>query len=144
MNEADFWHLISNIDTDALRDGDEDAAIEPLNAALQELDAAALTGFQELLAQSLYKLDGKIYADNAGESGTSGDGFLYCRCFVVGLGRDVFNATLADPALMPKTLDEWFEPLLSCAEEAFCEVSDDDSGIETSVSFETGSNESQW
>lgn len=144
MNETDFWQLISKIDADALRSGDEDAAIEPLTATLQELDPTALMEFQELLAQSLYKLDGKIYADNAGESGTSDDGFLYCRCFVVGCGRETFLATLANPALMPKSLDEWFEPLLSCAGEIFCDVSDDDSGIETSVSYETGSNKSQW
>lgn len=143
MTESDYWALIERIDNEALRAGDEETALEPLEDSLRELSDDALRQFQEHLAQSLFKLDGKVYADNAGKSGQSGDGFLYSRCFVVGCGRSTFDATLADPILMPKSLDHWLESILYCAVEVLADRLDD-AEIETTVSYETGSNEAQW
>jgi len=144
MTEDDFWQLIETLDTYALRSGDEDGALKPLSEALSRLVPVDIEQFQEYLAQSLYQLDGEEYADNAGESGESGDGFLYCRCFVVGCGRDMFEAAVADPTRMPKSLDHWFEAILYCAGEVLANVTGEDRHIETSVSYETGANSDRW
>ena len=147
MTEDEFWTLIDHVDVDALRGGDDKSAAEPLIQALAPLGSDIIYQFEEQLAQVLYRLDGERFADNAGRSGQSGDGFLYARCFVVGCGREEFQAVLANPENMPTSLDDWFEPLLFAGENAWAlsTGSDpEDFNCTTSVCYETGSNESQW
>lgn len=147
MNESQFWSLIAQVDRDALTAGDEAGAVEPLAEALGDLDADSILLFQEHLAQALYLLDGRQFADCAGESGQSDDGFLYSRCFVVGSGRVRFDAVLKDPSKMPDSTNEWFEALLYVAEEVWANATEsdpDDFDFETSVSYESGSNQAQW
>jgi hypothetical protein len=83
MHETEFWKLIALIDVEALDDGDEDGAIRPLHEALITKTEEELFAFEEQLALNLYAIDGKVYAENAGDSGDSDDGFLYARCCVV-------------------------------------------------------------
>lgn len=147
MDRAEFWKVIALVDGDALASFDEGAAIQPLIAELAKREENEIAGFAEQLAQVLYALDGEIYADNAGESGTSGDGFLYARCFVVATGEQSYQRVLEDPAAMPKSLDEWCEPLLSVARDAWAEKTGRDAQdwpFEESVSYETGSNAARW
>lgn len=147
MTREDFWRHLESIDRRALREDDEDAAMAPLEARLGSLTAADLESFEEHLAQCLHALDGRIFADESGESGDSDDGFLYARCFVVAQGKDRYEATLKNPALMPKTLDGWCEALLYPHRHAWAKLtgrSASEWGFEPTVSYESGSNEELW
>jgi Protein of unknown function (DUF4240) len=147
MDRARFWSLITLIDRSALGDGDEEAAIAPLTDALAKLPEAEIAGFAEQLAQVLYDLDGEAFANHAGESGGSGDGFLYARCFVVARGEQHYQRVLADPTAMPQSLDDWCESLLYVPRHAWARVTGgaaEDWDHETSVSYETGSNTAKW
>ena len=147
MNEQEFWSLIAAINTKKLRSCDEKAAILPLERRLSECPESELFAFEEHLSQKLYALDAAEYADNAGESGDSGDAFLYARCFVVAAGRDQYEATKRDPTLMPKSIDEWCEPLLYAHRSAWSKLTGKDQGawpFSPSVSYESFSNRSAW
>jgi len=143
MDERTFWQLIGLVDRDALAD-DEDEAVEPVTAALSKLPPLEIAAFEEHLAQCLYALDGRRHADEAGESSGSADGFLYARCFVVARGEAHFRRVLAEPALMPKSSDEWCEALLGMASTAHKRATGEAAEFETTVSYETGSNRAQW
>jgi hypothetical protein len=146
MTIDDFWNLIEHIDRDALRSGEgfDQLALQPLIGLLAVLAQPELQSFQDHLAQMLYELDGRRYANASGQSGRSDDAFLYARCFVVALGRDVYQRTREDPELMPKTLDRWCEPLLYAASRAWQLHSGERLRFDTKVSFETGSNTALW
>jgi len=147
MTESEFWQLIATIDTSALDDGREDDAIEPLRTALGSRSATELFAFEEALSQTLHAIDGKAFADNAGDSGGSDDAFLYARCHVVAKGRAFFEAVRSDPTLMPKSIEQWCEPLLYPHRQAWATLTGKDQfewPFTASVSYETGSNSSLW
>jgi hypothetical protein len=145
MDDAEFWTLIARIDADALREGDSEAAVEPLVDALTPLGEERLHAFEEALARKLYALDGRRYAEHAGESGESADGFLYLRCFVVAAGRAEYEAVLRDPSRMPSSPERWCEDLLAVAALAYEASTGRDNWIhDASVSYETGSNADAW
>lgn len=145
--EDEFWRQIATIDVRALRRGDEDAAVLPLFESLAQSSQQEIEQFQEHLATALYQLDGRSYADNAGASGNSGDGFLYARCYVVALGKKKYAATLNDPSRMPTNVNQWFESLLYVAGNAWAEATGNEPDawdFDTSHSYETKSNTEQW
>lgn len=147
MHNSEFWRLIATIDTKALNDGREDAAINPLHQALGGKSEAELFEFEEILSRQLYAIDGEEFADNAGESGGSDDGFLYARCFVVAAGREFFELVKADPSQMPKSIERWCETLLYPHREVWAEITGRDQSewpFSASVSYETASNSSLW
>jgi hypothetical protein len=147
MDQPVFWHLIARIDRSALRAGDDFGAVEPLIEALAEYSEADIREFENMLAQCLYDIDGRQYADQAGRSGRSGDGFLYARCFVVAMGKDYYETVKSDPSKMPKSLDEWCEPLLCVAQRAWAAATGKDQeswNHRRPVSYETGSNKANW
>lgn len=144
MTEQEFWSLVSNVDTEALDVGDEEDAVHPLVTALSDLSDAEVEGFAEQLARHLYAIDGREYADNAGQSGGSGDGFLYLRCFVVAKGQAFYERVKADPTKTPNKIENWCESLLSVPDEAWEAKHDAEFDYTTSVSYETGSNEELW
>jgi hypothetical protein len=147
MTRDDFWSLIESIDRATLADGDEDSAVAPLENRLTGLLATELESFEEHLSQCLYALDGQVYADESGDSGDSDDGFLYARCWVVAQGRQIYEATLRDAALMPKTLEQWCEALLYPHRRAWAAITGVDESewtFDASVSYESGSNEDLW
>ena len=111
---------------------------------MKALPPRALEGFEEVLAGKLFALDGRRYADEAGDSGASADGFLYSRCFVVARGKDFYEAVLADPTQMPKSIDDWCEALLSAASETYERATGAKWSFTTSLSYETGSNDALW
>ena len=143
MDERDFWTLIGLVDRDVLTE-DEDEAVEPLINALAKLPPSDIAGFEEHLAQRLYSLDGRRYAAEAGESSGSDDAFLYARCFVIAQGEAHYRRVLADATLMPKSLDQWCEPLLDVSRIAYEGATGKPAEFETTVSYETGSNRAQW
>lgn len=147
MISDEFWQLIDRIERTALHSGDCEGAVAPLRQALTHLKKSNLEGFEENLSQALYQIDGEIFANNAAESGDSGDGFLYCRCYVVACGKEYYQRVLDDPMLMPKDLKQWCEPLLYITGEAWAEAKGCDFELwdfDPSVSYETGSNEDLW
>ncbi len=149
MTPDDFWKLIDTIDAVALDKGEafEDAAVAPLVDALSELDGPEIESFEDYLAQTLFALDGRVYAENAGDSGRSADGFLYARCYVVGKGREFYCRVLENPTKMPDRIDQWLEPLLFVPRRAWSRRTgseEEDWAHEIAVSWETGSNSGQW
>jgi hypothetical protein len=146
MTRQQFWDHIKTIDIAALHDQDDQAAIAPLEESLSTLTVEDLQAFEEHLSQCLFALDGKIYADESGDSGNSDDGFLYVRCYVVAQGQKHFEATLKKPSLMPKN-DEWCEQLLYPHRKAWARLTGADETaweFEASVSYESGSNPDLW
>ena len=147
MDDATFWDLISSVDVVALKRGDEGTALELLRARVADLGLAAIDGFHDRLAQSLYDLDGQAHFDAAGDNADSDDAFLYARCYVVALGRAHHAAVLANPSQMPQTAEEWCEALLYVAPEAWAERTDRDPADYdhvSQVSYERGANRARW
>lgn len=146
MTVDGFWKLIAHVDRGLLQRGEgyDEAAVRPLVEALTALEKADLQSFQDHLAQVLYDLDGRAYFDASLDAAGSDDSFLYVRCFVVAMGRDTYERTLRDPGLMPKTIDQWCEPLLYAARLAWQQKTGEELDYETKVSFESGSNEALW
>jgi len=147
MTDHEFWQLIALIDVTALDDGDEDEAIAPLEVRLSMRSEAELFAFEEALSQKLYAIDGEQFADQAGESAGSDDGFLYARCYVVAKGRAFYEAVKSDPSRMPKSIEQWCEALLYPHRKAWAEQAEGDpSGwpFVATVSYESGSNRALW
>ncbi len=147
MNEKTFWGLTAHIDKQALAAGDGERAVAPLRNALCALPERDIEGYHELLAKMLYRIDGEVYAQHAGENGESGDAFLYARCHVVAGGKDRYDRVAANPALMPASLDDWFEELLYASSQAWAEKTGGDAEeweFDTALSYETGSNTAAW
>jgi len=142
MDEPTFWQLIHLLDRDVLAEN-EYAAVEPIIEAMSKLTPAEMASFEEHLAQRLYALDGRRFADESGESSGSDDAFLYARCFVVAQGEGHFRRVLADPTLMPKSA-EWCEALLTVAPTAHERATGKPAEFATTVSYETGSNRACW
>ena len=115
-DEAKFWHLIeaawqgADPETAALRarvvrDGDDEAAwvineqlypfIERLCTLGDDLSDADLTAFDRVAERKLYDLDRE---DLHEVTDGSDDGFLYCRGFIVAMGKDYYDAVMADPS----------------------------------------------
>ena len=147
MTNDEFWKSISLIDIEALDEGDEETAVEALSESISSNTEEEINQFYEILSQYLYKLDGKVWCDESGESSNSSDGFLYARCYVVAKGQDYYESVLNDPRLMPKSCEQWAESLIYVAGQAWGEVTgndEEDYEFEPSVSYETGSNDNQW
>jgi hypothetical protein len=147
MTDSEFWKLVALIDVAALEEGREDEAVEPLQTALNVKSESELFGFEEALSQKLYSIDGESFADNAGDSGGSDDGFLYARCFVVAKGHEFYEAVKSDSTRMPKSIEQWCESLLYPHRAAWADQTGKDQTewpFEATVSYESGSNAELW
>ncbi len=123
MPEDEFWGLI-----DLLSGSTEPPAVERLAEALQAAGTRKAVAFQERLAAQLYVLDQEALfrqpvrwsddPDDAEPIPLSDDTFLYLRAAVVTQGRLLVQQVLAD------------------------EVAGEE--IETTLSYETGSNVEHW
>jgi Protein of unknown function (DUF4240) len=147
MPDSVFWQLIDRVDRIALKQGDCKSAIAPLEEALKELDFQLIKSFNERLTRALWKLDKKSLYTRCNDPGS--DGFLYNRCFIIGLGRKYYDTALKSPELIELDLNDWFEELLNVASIAWERRSErfrveipwsDD----CSISYETGSNKKEW
>jgi hypothetical protein len=147
MSDEEFWELIAQINVKALDRGDEIAAVKPLQRALSSRTEEDLADFEEALTQKLYALDGKAYAENAGDSGFSDDGFLYARLYVVAKGREYYETVRLNPKEMPKSIEQWCEPLLYTYRHAWSVITGKEASawpFAPSISFESGSNPALW
>lgn len=147
MKSDEFWKLIALVDLEALENGDENQAVASLSSAMVAMDVSRIEAFQEQLSQVLFAIDGESYADSAGDSGTSDDGFLYARCYVVARGEGYYLRVKSKPEKMPKSIEQWCESLLYVAPNAWATKTGNNPSewdFEASVSYESGSNESLW
>ena len=115
MKEQEFWEIIEASWADspklnktrakALKTNNEEL-LEELSVELEEtiienytkrlfiLEKETLTDFIHILEEKLYKIDREEiqeYTDG------SDDGFLYCRCFILGMGEQYYNMIDANP-----------------------------------------------
>jgi len=147
MEQNEFWKLISLIDQEALEDCDDEEAVAPIVSVLSSKTEEEISLFQEFLSQALYAIDGQKWIEESGESSSSGDGFLYARCFVVAKGYEHYAKVLNNPSLMPKSSDQWAESLLYVAGQAWAELTGNDEEEcerEATVSYESFSNVALW
>ncbi|GAB0105180.1 hypothetical protein JMUB6875_41580 [Nocardia sp. JMUB6875] len=73
-----------------------DGFLDQLRELSQDLSAQELTVLDRVLERKLYDID---RADIQQVTDGSDDGFLYCRGFIVAMGRDFYDAVMADPAV---------------------------------------------
>lgn len=144
MDLGTFWELVELIDQIILEEGYGEESVQPLIDALSLLSESDIKDFETQLTDALYELDGQIYMDNSGENSYSGDGFLYCRCYVVAKGRKYYENVLNNPENMPATSDQWCEALLYVAEHAWLEKTNTEWDFFPEKSHETGSNTDNW
>jgi hypothetical protein len=78
----------------ALQAALEGEVVPALREHLDTLSADELLAFDRILERKLYDID---RADIHERTDGSDDGFLYCRGFIVGMGRTYYEAVLADP-----------------------------------------------
>lgn len=116
MNEQKFWELIEKAwaatpEADTLRKetliNNHSEQIDELSMALEDtvtehycellarLEKEELEQFIRILEQKLHHIDrAEIHEYTDG----SDDGFLYCRCFIVGMGETYYNMIDATPS----------------------------------------------
>ncbi len=131
--ETFFWQVVE------LSQENYEQAVE----LLAQKSLSLLFEFEEILAQKLYALDQKSFAQAIyGSRNISKDDFLYVRCFTVSQGRTYYEKVLSSEIPM---LNQTFEALLSLTEKAyFRKTATEFPAIRTSVSYETGSNQAHW
>jgi hypothetical protein len=96
MTEKQFWVIIA---AGCPRDVEPEEWDETLVEVLVKLDLDELVAFEHQfddLTDRAYRRDlwGAAYLINGG---ASDDGFYYFRCWLVGMGKQVYEAALADP-----------------------------------------------
>jgi Protein of unknown function (DUF4240) len=108
-----------------------------LTDALNRLDATDLLAFDRILERRLYDLDREdIHAYTDG----SDDGFLYCRGFIVSIGKAYYDLVSSEPshALIDLELEEICYLPYGLYEERFGPVPT------SGISRETGSKRDGW
>jgi len=148
MNDPEFWRIIGLLDWN--KTGDDDAVLRPAVKELAKKSIEEIAAFEEILTQKLYALDTMAHARSIGEGAYvndeeyfSVDRFLYTRCCVVANGLEVYEAVLIHPEEFPKDLE--FEALLGLARAAYeAKMGQECPGFDTSVSYETFSNQRGW
>ena len=97
MDTERFWEILHRAELSELSDSDEWST--RLEATLAELPADEIVAwnhvFDRLIADA-YTVDlwGAAYTINWG---ASDDGFYYFRCWLIGMGKEVYEAALASP-----------------------------------------------
>jgi hypothetical protein len=97
MDEEQFWKIVAK----ACRSNPRSAEKwdQRLQSALEKLPPAEIIEWNHIfdrLAARAYTVDllGAAYLINGG---ASDDGFYYFRCWLIGMGRDVYEAAVAHP-----------------------------------------------
>jgi hypothetical protein len=97
VDEARFWDIVARACPSDPRRADE--WDERLQAELKKLESAEIIEWNHIfdrLAARAYTVDlwGAAYLINGG---ASHDGFYYFRCWLIGMGRRVYEAAVANP-----------------------------------------------
>ena len=146
LTEQRFWEIISLFDwTDA---ENNDRVLEPAVFALATSPVHHIYLFADMLAEKLFTLDAKLYAENIGDDAYTSDkyfsvdNFLYARCCVIANGQEAYESVLKNPTLMPKDLT--FESLLSLASKAYFQKTGKRFDYVATTPIETYSNKKGW
>lgn len=160
MTEQEFWQIIelswqdspdlnkkrakaleTNDDellTD-LSEGIYETITENCKKHLLKLDRNELTAFIRFSEEKLYKIDREeIHEFTDG----SDDGFLYCRCFILGMGEHYYNMIDKEPA--KATMDLEAEAFGFVGYEVFEEKFGEEFERNTVYCIESCSNEKGW
>ncbi len=160
MTQQNFWEIIESAWADspelnktrlkALKSNDQEL-IEVLSGELEytilenykkrllALKKEELTSFIHILEERLYHIDrGEIQEYTDG----SDDGFLYCRCFIVGMGEKYYNLIDKDPS--QATMDAEAEMFGFSAYDVYEEKFEEEFDRYSIHSIESGSNEKGW
>ncbi len=78
----------------SLQEALDEEVVPALQDQLAGLSAEELLAFDRILERKLYDID---RADIQERTDGSDDGFLYCRGFIVGMGRGYYEAVRANP-----------------------------------------------
>lgn len=97
MNETRFWNIVAHACRSNPSEVEEWA--ERLRIELEKLEPDEIIEWNhtfDRLAAKAYTIDlwGAAYVINGG---ASDDGFYYFRCWLIGMGRTVYEAALIDP-----------------------------------------------
>lgn len=97
MDEDRFWKIVAKACGSNPREAEEWA--DRLQPALEKLEPDEIIEWNHIfdrLAARAYTVNlwGAAYVINGG---ASDDGFYYFRCWLIGMGRDVYELALADP-----------------------------------------------
>jgi hypothetical protein len=97
MNQEQFWSIIARACGSDLQKADEWAA--NLERELKHLDADEIIEWNHIFDRLAFRartrqMWGAAYTINGG---ASDDGFYYFRCWLIGMGKDVYEAAIADP-----------------------------------------------
>lgn len=148
LTEANFWQLITLIDLSE-QAWNNDTTTQHLTNELSKKNVTDIKQFHDLLAQKLFALDKKEFAQQMAHryawqpnKAFSSDHFLYARAYVIARGKVFYEKVLADPTLMPK--NEVFEELLYVAATAYEQQTGETFDYVSTVSYETFSNPSGW
>lgn len=160
MNETEFWEIIEKAWADAplpaerrakaLENNDEElleelsgelseSILENYNKRLRALDKTKLTTFIRILEEKLYNLDRQEiheYTDG------SDDGFLYCRCFIVGMGKRYYETVNSKPSAA--SLDLEAESFGFSAYQIYKEKFGEEFDRNAVHCIESGSNQNGW
>ena len=146
LTEQRFWEIISLFDWSDVED--DDRVIEPAINTLVASPIHYIYLFADMLAEKLFSLDAKQYAENIGDDAYSSnkyfsvDNFLYARCCVIANGQEAYKTVLKNPTLMPKNLT--FEALLSLASKAYFRKTGKQFDYVATTPIETYSNKMGW
>jgi len=160
MTEKQFWTLIelswseapelnqkrkkalkSNAEEslEALSEELEETILENYKKRLQLLNKNDLSKFIHILEERLFNIDRQEiqeYTDG------SDDGFLYCRCFIVGMGEDYYTMIDKEPA--KATMDLEAEIFGFSAYEVYEELFGEEFDRNSVHCIESCSNENAW
>jgi hypothetical protein len=146
LTEKRFWDIIHLLDW---RDPENDEQVlQPAIEALAKSPIHHIYLFSDMLANKLFSLDAKVFAENIGDDAYSPnkyfspDNFLYARCCVIANGQKFYESILKNPKLMPKDLT--FEALLSLASKAYFQKTNKLFDYIPITPIETYSNKTGW
>jgi Protein of unknown function (DUF4240) len=105
MDQELFWRIITKACGSSVYETEEWA--ENLESALIGLKPEEIIEWNQIfdrLAASAYRIDlwGAAYIINGG---ASDDGFYYFRCWLIGMGREVYEAAIANPDSLADVVD---------------------------------------
>lgn len=147
MNKDEFWKVLDLLDWKST--GDDDKVLAPAVKYLSKKSVEDIYEFEELLAESLFAIDGIEFAENIGENSYDGqknyfsaDIFLYARCVALVNGREYYEYVLHNPQEMIKDME--FEALLTLAPEAYKLKEGKEFDYSPKKSYETFSNKKLW
>ncbi|WP_295121404.1 DUF4240 domain-containing protein [uncultured Chitinophaga sp.] len=160
MDQKQFWQIIESawkekpealaLRAKALAENDVEDIItlgdvvaddiaDSLTEKLYEVEKEELEGFILNMEERLYHIDRRdIQARTEGAA----DGFIYCRCFIVGMGEEYYNKADKDPSILFSDIEA--EGIGYLAYGVYADRYDEDFERNSIHSIETKSNKAGW